>query len=465
MKSRIIAQIYLTISSIFLVIPAFADQPNIVFIFADDLGWGDLGAYGNSRIKTPHLDRLAAEGTLFTQFYVNSAVCSPSRTAVMTGQYPARHRVHGHFADDARNAARDMPNWLDPAGPMLPRILQAAGYVTAHYGKWHLGHSRRAPAPGAYGINDHRTINSTGPGWDDQGERYFRAKSTGLFVDEAIEFIRQNKERPFYVNVWTLIPHATLNPTEEQMAPYIQFGPANVRHTGASPIYFGTVAELDAQVGRLVAAIDDLGLKEKTLVMFSSDNGPEDIHIRNANHSGVGSPGPLRGRKRSLYEGGVRTPFIVRFPGRVPAGRVDSESVVTAVDLMPTLGKLAGAAMPANHALDGEDRSRVLFGDAAPRTKPIFWEWRFRVAGHVFNMSPGLAVRDGKWKLLMNADRSRVELYDILADPREMNNIAGQHQAVVSRLASPLLRWQKTLPAGTHDAEAGQNPYPMPAQQ
>ncbi len=439
-----------------------APRPNIVFIFADDLGWGDLGVYGNQRIQTPHLDNMAAEGTLFSQFYVNSGVCSPSRAAVMTGQFPARHGVHGHFATHEQNRRRDMPNWLDASVPALPRILRDAGYATAHFGKWHLGGGEGAPDPGAYGIERHRTVNSNGPGWEDEGASYFRAKSTRLFVDEAIDFIRENKSRPFYVNVWTLIPHATLNPTEEQMAPYMRFGPRGVRHTGASPIYFGTVSDLDAQVGRLITAIDDLGLKERTLILFSSDNGPEEIHIANANHSGVGSPGPLRGRKRSLYEGGVRTPFIVRWPGRVPSGRVDEESVVSAVDLVPTLAKLAGAAIPAGHRLDGEDRGPALSGQPAPREQPLFWEWRFRIFGHVFNMSPMLAVRDGRWKLLLNPDRSRVELYDIPADPREMNNVAAENQEIVSRLAAAVLEWQSTLPRGMNDAEAGRSDYPMP---
>jgi N-acetylgalactosamine-6-sulfatase len=450
------------LAAVFWCGAAAGAPPNIVFIFADDLGWGDLGAYGNARIKTPHLDRMAAEGTLFSQFYVNSGVCSPSRTAVMTGQFPARHRIHGHLATHERNRQRDMPNWLDPTVPMLPRILEEAGYATAHFGKWHLGRGPGAPDPGAYGIDSHRTINTNGPGWEDQNAAYFRAKSTRLFVDEAIDFIRENRNQPFYVNVWTLIPHATLSPTEEQMAPYIRFGPRGVRHVGTSPIYFGTVSDLDEQVGRLIAAVDELGLKENTLILFSSDNGPEEIHIANANHSGVGSPGPLRGRKRSIYEGGVRVPFIARWPGRVEAGRVDTESVVTAVDLLPTLVSLAGARIPDGHELDGEDRGQVLLGKPAPRTKPILWEWRFRVFGHVFNMSPMLAVRDGRWKLLMNPDRSRMELYDIPNDPREMNNIARQQPDVVSRLSKVLLNWQRSLPDGMTDEEAGRADYPMP---
>ena len=439
-----------------------AERPNILFIFADDLGWGDVGAYGNRRIRTPHLDRLAAEGTLFTQFYVNGSVCSPSRTAVMTGQYPARHRVHGHFATDELNAGRDMPNWLDPTVATLPRVLKEAGYATGHFGKWHLGSGRDAPDPGAYGIDDHRTVNSSGSGWTDENSPDFRARSTGLIVDEAIRFIRANRERPFFVNVWTLVPHATLNPTREQMEPYLRFGPRGVPHLGAAPIYYGSVSDLDTQVGRLMAALDEASLARNTLVLFSSDNGPEEIEISNANHSGVGSPGPLRGRKRSLYEGGVRVPFLARWPGVVPAGRVDDESVVAAVDLWPTLCGLAGAATPPRHALDGEDRGAVLRGTAGPRSGPLYWEWRFRIFGHVFNMSPMLAMRAGRWKLLMNPDRSRLELYDIPADSREMNNLAGFYPEVVEQMSRQLLAWQRTLPPGKVEDAAGRHDYPWP---
>ncbi len=441
---------------------AQAARPNVIFIFADDLGWGDLGCYGNQQIKTPNLDRLAREGTLFTQFYVNSAVCSPSRTAVMTGHFPARHRVHGHFASHAANARRDMPDWLDPKVATVTRLLQQAGYATAHFGKWHLGSGQGAPTPSAYGIDVSRTVNSNGPGWPDANSIDFRARSSRLIVDETIRFIEQHKDRPFYVNVWSLVPHATLNPTKEQMAPYRRYGPQRVPYVGASPVYYASVTDLDTQVGRLLKRLDELGLARNTLVLFSSDNGPEDIHIRNANHSGVGSPGPFRGRKRSLYEGGVRLPFLVRWPGHVPAGRVDEADVMTAVDLLPTIVRLAGVKLPPGLKLDGEDRSSVLLGASQARTKPIFWEWRFNIAGHVLNKSPMLSIRDGNWKLLMNPDRSRVELYNIPADPREMNNLADRRPEVVARLSQKLLAWQKTLPKGMKEPTAGRDDYPWP---
>ena len=438
--------------------------PNILFVLCDDLGWGDLHCYGHRQIKTPNLDRLARQGTLFTQFYVNSAVCSPSRTAFMTGQYPARHRIHGHLASHDQNAARGMPDWLDPAGPTLTGLLHQSGYATAHFGKWHLGSGQGAPDPGAYGIDDHRTCNSNGPAFEQQRDEYFRAKSTGLFVDEALRFIEANKDRPWYVNLWTLVPHATLHPTDEDMKPYQRLAPgAKLPYKGALQIYYGTITALDRDLGRLFERLEELGQADNTLVLFSSDNGPEDIHIRNAVHSGVGTPGPFRGRKRSLYEGGVRMPFIVRWPGRVPAGRIETESVLTAVDVLPTLCALAGAAVPGGHALDGEDVSDVFRGKSRPRGRPIFWQWRFRVSGYAIHHCPMLAIRDGRWKLLMNPDRSRVELYDIPSDPSEVDNRASEHPDVVDRLAKQLMAWQGTLPEGPVDAAAGKRNYAWPA--
>jgi N-acetylgalactosamine-6-sulfatase len=231
---------------------------------------------------------------------------------------------------------------------------------------------------------------------------------------------------------------------------------------GARAIYYASVTDLDTQVGRLLARLDALGLAERTLVLFSADNGPEEIFIRNAGHSGVGSPGPFRGRKRSLYEGGIRLPFIARLPGVVPAGRVDDSSVLSGADLLPTACALAGVRLPAGYAGDGEDRAAVLRGNPGPRTRPLLWEWRFAIPGPVVNKSPMLAIRDGRWKLLLNPDRSRMELYDIPADPFELNNLAPAHPDVVNRLAQVALDWQATLPKGPIEPLAGKRDYPWP---
>jgi arylsulfatase A-like enzyme len=442
-----------------------AKRPNFVFIFADDLGWGDLGCYGNRQIKTPNLDRIAKEGILFTQFYVNGSVCSPSRAAFMTSQFPARLGIHGHFASHQQNKARAMPNWLDPKVHTVTGLLREAGYVTGHFGKWHLGSGAGAPSPGEYGIDEHVTEVSAGLRLEGHDDPYFRAKSTAQIVDRTIKFIEKNRDKPFYVNVWTLVPHAPLHPTEEQMEPYKGYAPRRVPYRGVKQIYYASVSDLDQQVGRLVKKIDELGLADNTVIAFSSDNGPEDFDITEAVHSGIGSAGPFRGRKRSIYEGGVRMPFIVRWSGHAPVGKVDNASIVAGVDWLPTVCKLADVRLPEDLNADGEDMSAALLGKGKQRTKPLMWQWRFRIFGHVTNKSPMLAIRQGKWKLLMNPDRSRIELYDIPNDPTELDNLADQHPDVVKWLSETLLKWQAALPPGPVERQAGSNTYPWPKDQ
>jgi arylsulfatase A-like enzyme len=305
---------------------ADATRPNVILILADDLGWGDLHCYGNTQAKTPHLDRMARQGTLFTQFYVNASVCSPSRVAFMTGQFPGRLGVHTVISGAQRNAENGVPNWLDPNLPLVTKLLKDSGYATAHFGKWHLGSNHRdTPSPSAYGIDDHRTTTTVrgAPTWDETGWES-RATSTTRIMDETIRFVTEHKEGPFYVNVWTQLTHAVIAPSPEQLAVYDNLRlEAGLPFTSPKQIFLAAVTDVDTQVGRLLKTLAELGLDENTLVAFSSDNGPEDIESRAASHSGVGSSGPFRGRKRSLYDGGVRVPFIVRWPGHVPAGRVE----------------------------------------------------------------------------------------------------------------------------------------------
>ncbi len=434
-------------------------KPNIIFIFTDDLGWGDLGCYGHPYMKTPNLDKLAKQGTRFSQFYVNSGVCSPSRTAFMTGHYPARHRVHGHFAKPQQNKARRMPNWLDPDVTTVTDLLKQAGYATGHFGKWHLGGGQGAPQPSAYGIDDHRTLTGGAPSWDQKEHTHFRADSTGLFVDETIRFIKANRNKPFYVNLWTLVPHATLKPTADELKVYEDlkadkkdFQSYMREYVAQAPdlnkqmkAYCASVTGMDKAIGRLMAALDKLGVSDNTLVFFTSDNGPEDYHIGNARNAGLGSPGPFRGRKRSMFEGGLRMPCIARWPGKIPPGRVDETSVMTGVDWLPTMCGIAGVKVP-DIKPDGEDVSDMLMGKSRARKKPIMWEWRYGVAGEKAYRPPALAIRDGKWKLFVNPDGTGAQLYDIPADPQERKNLIKQHPDVAKRLTKQLLDWKKTLP-------------------
>ncbi|HNT35832.1 MAG TPA: sulfatase-like hydrolase/transferase, partial [bacterium] len=374
-------------------------KPNFVFVFADDWGWGDLGCYGHPFVKTPNLDRMASEGILFSQFYVCSGVCSPSRAAAVTGLFPSRLAIHGHFANHQQNDARAMPDWLDPQLQTYMHLLRQSGYVIGHFGKWHLGSGLGAPEPFAYGIDECRVNAGNGPQLDFpsaygshrsmQGyhngkeipwpSKHIRWKSSQVIVDESLSFIERHQHRPFLVNVWLNDTHATLDPTPEQLEVYSDLFPEELqeKYVGAPAIYYAAVTDSDRHIGRLLDRLDQLGLRDNTVVIFSADNGPEDIVIRNASHSGVGSPGPFRGRKRSLYEGGIRTPFILRWPaGGARPDTVDDATSLCAVDLLPTFCQLAEVALPGGITLDGEDMSAAFRGTPVQRTKPLLWEWR-----------------------------------------------------------------------------------------
>ena len=437
-------------------------RPNFIFIFADDLGWGDLGCYGNPDIQTPRLDEMASEGLLVTNFYVCSPVCSPSRTAVMTGHFPARHGIHQHLTRDHEfNLERGMPDWLDPSVTLLTRLMQQNGYKTAHFGKWHLGNTMDAPSPGQYGIDVHYTNCNS-----DKKLVCPRHESDEVIVNQTIDFIEQHRNEPFYINVWTLIPHATLDPTKEQLAVYDRYAarePAkSLGFSTPQQVYYSCVTDLDLHIGRLLERLEDLGLSEKTIVVFSSDNGPEDIYF--ARHSGYGSPGPFRGRKRSLYEGGIRVPFIVQWKGHISPGFIDDQSVIGAVDLLPTFCSLAGIDLPDGYRPDGEDVSEIFTGNTHERSSPLLWEWRGDIFGYTFNRSPMLALRWGKWKFLMNPDKSRIELYDFGTDPlnTEMDNVADRNPEIVERFSDTLLEFSNSLPRGGLSESAGRMDYPMP---
>ncbi len=467
---RIIPVLILSLLGFRFASTAEPPRPNILFILADDLGWGDPSCYGNTRFKTPALDRLAREGTLFTQYYQGGSVCSPSRCALMTGRWPAEFRIHGHYATAEQNRSRDMSDFLDPAVATLPRLLKQSGYATAHVGKWHLG---RPPQAGEgltiYGFDEAHWIDARA---DMAGEEVNlwsvtnRPRASRVLMDAAIGVLQRAKaatNKPFFCQLWLNDPHAPLAPSAEQRKPFRHTEPAGF--TSPLEVYAATVAEMDRQVGRLLDHLDELGLAQNTVVIFSSDNGPEDIEIGNAAWSGIGSAGPLRGRKRSLYEGGVRVPFLVRWPHGTPAGQVNDRCTISGADLLPTLCELAGATVPnaVKATLRGQSLAAAWRGDQTfQRTKPLMWEWRFRIVNHPWNRSPMLAIREGQWKLLLNPDRSRLELYDIPADPAEQNDLSAQQADVVASLSEKVLGWQKTLPPGMVEPVAGKNSYPWP---
>lgn len=432
-------------------------QPNILFILADDWGYGDLGCYGSTEVRTPNIDKLASEGTRFTQFHVASGVSSPSRAAIITGHFPARHRVHGHFAKNEMNAKRHMPNWLDVNIPVtMPRVMKECGYTTAHFGKWHLGGGGapngdlNAPLPKEYGYDETRVWNGNGPTWKGT-ERWEETRymdrdtlwiqnSSRLAVDETIEFMNKNKNsgKPMFVNLWLKDPHTPLAPSEEQRMPFKELEESR-------QVYYSVLADADYHVGRLMKYLEDEGLDENTIIIFSSDNGPATYDPART----AGSTAGLRGRKTYIFQGGVVVPFIVRWPGKIAANKVDSTSVLGAVDLLPTFCELGGGQLASTYEPDGESFASIFKGEAFERSKALFWDWRFTVPfdrPNCYDRWAAAAVRSGKWKLVADKNFDHVELFDITADPYEKNDLSKDNPEIVSKLSNMWKEWGKTLP-------------------
>jgi arylsulfatase A-like enzyme len=414
-------------------------RPNIVFIYTDDLGYGDLGCTGGKLAPTPNIDRLAAEGVRFTKFYVASPICSPSRVGVTTGMFPSRWRINDFLHQRAANRDHEAADWLDPRAPVLARSLRQAGYATGHFGKWHMGGGRDvqdAPEPSAYGFDESLTqFEGMGPRID---PKMPRNQITATFIDRALGFIRQNREKPFYVNLWPMDVHSPHVPDPARNEKYPALPPPVQRQR-----FSGVLEEYDRQIGRFLNEISALGLDSRTMFVFTGDNGPQP----DFDHERTGG---LRGMKWSLYEGGIREPLIVRWKGVVPAGRVDDRTVVSGVDFFPSLSALAGVPLPSGVAFDGEDLSSAMLGRQRKRTKSLFWEYGrkpdYLYPPKEYDRSPNVAVRDGKWKLLVNADGSRTELYDIDADPNETANLAERHAGTARTVRDRALAWRHSLP-------------------
>lgn len=451
-------------------------RPNILMVLIDDMGWGDLSCFGNRDAKTPNIDQLAAEGLRFEHFYVNAPICSPSRCALTTGQYPQRWNITSFLNHRADNERRGVAQWLDPQAPTLPRLLQQSGYATGHFGKWHLGGQRDvvdAPPISTYGFDETLTTfegmgakllpltlkpGATEPGriWDD-AERLGgpvvwmqRSEITSGFANAAIPFINRAVAagKPFYVNLWPDDVHGPWWP------PVAKWGDGSKRR-----LYLSVLEEMDRQLGRIFHHIRSTpALRDNTLILLCSDNGHE---------PGAGSGGPFRGHKGALFEGGIRSPLIAWGPGLLPtdkAGTKNDTSVFAAFDLAPSLLALAGVARPPAVKFDGEDVAAALTGKStASRHAPIFWRRPpDRKVAYGSAPLPDLAVRDGEWKLLCNFDGTQPELYHLTIDPGESTNVAAQHGDVAARLASAALAWNETMPQD-RGRELGANTLTSPA--
>lgn len=417
------------------------NQPNMIFIFADDWGFGDLSCHGSTFIKTPVLDKMASEGIDFQNFSVCNPVCSPSRVALITGQFPARHSVHGHFATVESHITRKMPDWLDPQAPLLPRILKNAGYATGHFGKWHLSNNfvKDAPGPLEYGYDEYGAFNLPGQ---------LHQMDVDSTIIRTIDFVKRHKDGPFFVNVWIHATHTPHYPKDKYMQ---QFAGLNEQQQ----VYAAVVAEYDDLIGQLFATLKELGIDENTLVMFSSDNGPENTGNSKSTDDtstgpglgpfySVGETGGLKGRKRSLFAGGVRVPFLVRWPGVVPAGTIDKITDMATVDLLPTFVELAGASYPEGYQPDGESILSAIKGKPFRREKPICWQWLY--SNNRTDFWPRAAIQDGNWKLLINEKTGKAELYNITTDWAEQMDVAAENPEKVKALTQKINVFEESLP-------------------
>jgi arylsulfatase A-like enzyme len=362
--------------------------------------------------------------------------------------YPARWRITNYLQTRAGNRASEQADFLDPKAPSVARVLKQSGYVTGHFGKWHMGGGRdvtNAPLFREYGFDEHAgtyespepdpQITATNWIWSAQ-DKVKRWDRSAYFVDRTLDFMRRHKGQPCYVNLWPDDVHTPWVPKGSDLEQRRR------ENDESAPNFKAVLAEYDKQVGRLMAGLKELGVDENTILVFSSDNGPLPTF-------GGKRAGGLRGSKISLYEGGTRMPLIVRWPGHVPAGRVDDQTIMGGVDFFPIFCTLAQAHLPENETFDGEELSRAFLGSSVARKRPLLWEYGRNAT---FNYpkgrdrSPNVALRDGKWKLLVNADGSQVELYDLETDKAERLNVAEQNSEVAKRLSETALQWRKSLP-------------------
>lgn len=427
--------------------------PNFVVIFTDDQGYGDLSCFGSRQVQTPTIDRLAREGAKLTSFYVAAAVCTPSRAALMTGCYPKR--VDLAMGSNFVVVLAGDPKGLNPQEITIAEVLKTRGYATGIFGKWHLGDQpeflpTRQGFDEFFGIPYSHDIHPFHPRQNHfkfpalpllDGEKVIEMdpdadQLTKRITERAVKFIRDHKDEPFFLYVPHPIPHVPLHVSPE----FYEDVSASIKTVLAEEdgkVDYGTrrklfpqaISEIDWSVKQIVDELKRQGLSNDTLVIFTSDNGPA-----------VGSAGPLRGRKGSTFEGGMREATVAWWPGRIKPGR-DINELVTAMDLLPTFAELAGAEVPTDRVIDGKDVSKVLLGQARTPHDRFFY--------HRGNQL--MAVRSGKWKFhrqLPVRGKAKAALYDLEADIGEQKDVAKQHPEVVQRLKGYLLAFEKELGPG-----------------
>ncbi len=417
--------------------PGSASRPNVVLIITDDLGWADIGAYGATDIHTPNLDVLASEGIRLTDFYANGVTCSPTRAALISGRYQQRYGIENPLPNPSRGADRGLP----ATGRSLPQLLKNHGYATALVGKWHLGYEPEV-SPNAHGFDyffglkagyhDYYTHHN-GDGeldlWENDRPIDQQGYTTDLIAEHAARFIEEHKSGPFFVDVAFTAPHW---PYQSPDKPSV--APNNARHvfpqdleTSRREDYIAMVEHLDQAIGRLLSSIDQAGVANDTIVIFTNDNGGE----------WLSSSAPFFGRKWTVFEGGIRVPAIVRWPGRIPAGKVSDQVGIT-MDLTASILAITGAPVPAETGLEGTNLFPVWEGKQPEFERTLFWR-----TGEGSNRQA--AVRRGDWKILI--DDHHTYVFNVRTDLSERNDLAKFRQDIAQQLRPLLATWEESVDA------------------
>lgn len=425
-------------------------KPNIIFILADDLGYGDLGCYGQKKIRTPNIDKLASGGMRFIQHYSGSPVCAPSRCALMTGKHTGYTQIRDNKqvgGDEGWELGSTIGGqWpLEADTVTLPKILKDAGYTTGAFGKWGLGRASSSGDPNKQGF-DHffgyicqRQAHTYYPNhlWRDGQIEWLESNkddkqqiySHDIIIDEALKFIRANKNRPFFLYLPFTIPHVALQVPEDSLAEYRGKWPdpeykrdkGYFSHPAPRACYAAMITRLDRDIGRIMSLLKELALEENTLVIFSSDNGP--ASNGGADPAFFHSAGSLRGLKGSVYEGGIRVPFVAKWPGKINAGSV-SDHISAFWDFLPTCCELIGQAPP--NDIDGISMLPTLLGQSQNQKKHKYLYWE---------LNGQQAIRIGRWKAVRTKPDKKIELYNLEKDISEQHNVADENSEITSKAA------------------------------
>ncbi len=459
---RILSILFVLLGGLALVAAEPKSKPNFVVIFTDDQGYGDLSCFGGTHVSTPRIDQMAREGARLTSFYVAAPVCTPSRAALMTGCYPKR--IDLATGSDFGVLLDADPKGLHPDEVTVAEVLKEVGYATGIFGKWHLGDQpeflpTRQGFDEFYGIPFSHDIHPFHPRQDHfqfpplallDGEEVIEMDPdadylTKAITERAVSFIKRKKDQPFFLYVPHPIPHKPLHvspPFMKGVAPEVvaklKGEDGNIDYRIRDKLFQQAIAEIDWSVGEILDTLKAEGLDENTLVIFTSDNGPA-----------VGNAGPLRGKKGSTFEGGMREATVVRWPGKIPAGRDNSE-LMTTMDLLPTFARLAGARIPTDRVIDGRDIWPVLAKGARSPHERFFYH-----RGNTLS-----AVRSGKWKLHVS-DGQPSALYDLSADVGETTNLVENAPEVVERLHGYLREFSRDIRENSRPAGFVSDPQPL----